>query len=130
MIDKMEKLLKDVFKDYVATGNIAHCIVKEVNLYKKSNKLVIHLAAQKTVEPSELIDFEMYLKRKFNSEIEVNIDNAKMICMGGFPHSTETETATKNVNGHDSYYGRAWKPTHAGKWEKFYNIWKAKIGYR
>ncbi|MCL2859656.1 MAG: hypothetical protein FWF46_03635 [Oscillospiraceae bacterium] len=71
----MDKQLKSVFKDYVAIGNIAHCTVKEVNLYKKSNKLVVHLVSQNAVDPSELIDFETYLRRKFNSDVEVNVDN-------------------------------------------------------
>lgn len=86
----MDKQLKSVFKDYISTGNIACCTVKEVNLYKKSNKLVVHLVAQNTVNPSELIDFETYLKRKFNTEIEINIDNVGV-------HDCAQTTSQRNI---------------------------------
>ena len=33
------KLVKDVFKDYEARGNILNCEIVNINIFKKTNKL-------------------------------------------------------------------------------------------
>ena len=69
------KLVKDVFKDYDSKGNILNCIIINVSIFKKSNKLVIDLKSDKKIQIGEKLEFEYYLKSKFRvEEVQINID--------------------------------------------------------
>ena len=62
----MPNVLKDMFKDYNERNNIADCIVDNINLFKKSNRMEIYLKSDKQITLDELSSFEKYVKNKFN----------------------------------------------------------------
>ena len=64
----MEKLLKDVFKDFNGSENVLSCKIKEINIFKKTNKLQLDLISDKNVDISELQEFEEFLQEKFQIE--------------------------------------------------------------
>lgn len=69
------KLVKDVFRDYDSKGNILDCIIINVSIFKKSNKLVIELKSNKKIQIGEKLEFEYYLKSKFRvQEVQINIE--------------------------------------------------------
>lgn len=71
----MSNVLKNVFKDYTKENNISNCQVENINLFKKTNKLVIYLKSNIGIKLEELDNFEEYLQKKFNVEnIEFNIN--------------------------------------------------------
>ena len=61
----MQKEVKEVFNDYSELNNIRDCIITNVNLFKKSNKLEIYLTSNKQIKVSELENFEDFLVNKF-----------------------------------------------------------------
>jgi len=65
----MEKVLGDVFNDFTGSGNILFCKIKEINLFKKTNKLQLDLLSDKSINIEELQLFEQFLKNKFQLEI-------------------------------------------------------------
>lgn len=69
------KLVKQVFKDYETRGRIADCEILSVNIFKKSNKLVIDLKSSDKIQYGEKLEFEYYLKSRFRvSEVQINIE--------------------------------------------------------
>ena len=76
--DKMTnevKKVKDVFKDYEEKGKITECEIVSVNIFKKSNKLVIELKSNDKIQIGERLAFEFYLKSKFRvQDVETKID--------------------------------------------------------
>lgn len=69
------KIVRDVFRDYDARGDILDCEITNVSILKKSNKLIIDLKSNKKVQIGEKLTFEYYLKSKFRvGEVQINID--------------------------------------------------------
>ena len=77
------KALKDIFPDYETDKAILEAKIKNVNLYKKTNELVLTLIAQDRIDLINLYKFENYLKIRFKvkdakiiikNSIEFNLD--------------------------------------------------------
>ncbi len=69
------KLIKDVFSDFQSKGRILNCFITGVNIFKKSNKLVIDLKSNEKIQFGEKLEFEYYLKSKFRvGEAQINIE--------------------------------------------------------
>ena len=76
----MEKILCDVFKDFTSNGNIVFCKIKEINIFKKTNRLELQLISDKNIEISEIQEFEEFLKNKFKIEtVKITINYTKEI---------------------------------------------------
>ena len=72
------KAVKDVFKDYKINSTMSDCLIKQVNLYKKTSKLIINLESNKKIEAKDLYEFETYLSRRFQiREIDTTIKHEK-----------------------------------------------------
>ena len=59
------KALKDIFPDYETDKAILEAKIKNVNLYKKTNELVLTLIAHDRIDLISLYKFENYLKIRF-----------------------------------------------------------------
>ena len=59
------KALKDIFPDVETDKEILECKIKNVNLYKKTNQLVLTLISQEKIDLISLYKFENYLKIRF-----------------------------------------------------------------
>ena len=77
------KALKDIFKDYETDKAILESRIKNVNLYKKTNELVLTLVASEKIDLISLYKFENYLKIRFKvkdakiiieNDLEFNLD--------------------------------------------------------
>ena len=77
------KALKDIFKDYETDKAILESKIKNVNLYKKTNELVLTLIASEKIDLISLYKFENYLKIRFKvkdakiiieNDLEFNLD--------------------------------------------------------
>lgn len=62
----MQKVIKDVFKDYKKENNIINAIILKMNLYKKTNKLLLNIKSENQLIIDELADFEEYLSTRFS----------------------------------------------------------------
>lgn len=74
------KKVKDVFKDYEEKGKITECEIVNINIFKKSNKLVIELNSNSKIQIGERLAFEFYLKSKFrvqDVETKINFEEEK-----------------------------------------------------
>ena len=61
----MQKYIKEVFEDYKEQNNIVDAQIENINLYKKTNRLQINIASLKTINLTEIEDFENYLVNRF-----------------------------------------------------------------
>ena len=73
------KKIKDIFVDYKADTNILNCEIKNINIFKKTNKIILEIHSEENIKLKELVDFEKYLKNRFLIEfvdtiIEYNQD--------------------------------------------------------
>ena len=69
------KTVGEVFSDYHIESNIIKANIEKINLFKKSNKLEIDLFSHAYIKPNELLEFDKYLKERFNIEnIEINMN--------------------------------------------------------
>ena len=77
------KALKDIFPDLEIDKAILETKIRNVNLYKKTNQLVLNLIAQDRIDLISLYKFENYLKIRFKvkdvkivieSNLEFNLD--------------------------------------------------------
>ena len=71
----MQKYIKEVFCDYTNQNAIVDAQLENINLYKKTNKLQINIAASKAINIAEIEDFENYLVKRFQvskAMIDVN----------------------------------------------------------
>ena len=59
------KTIEEVFKDYETVGEIQKAKILKVNIYKKTNKLVIQLFSTQYIPIKELLAFEKYLMARF-----------------------------------------------------------------
>ncbi len=70
----MSNIARDVFKDFNQKNSILDCVIENINLYKKSNKILIELSSPHKITINELAELEEYLKAKFNiQKIEFSI---------------------------------------------------------
>lgn len=70
----MNKILKDVFKDFTNGNKISNCEIQAMNLYKKINKLVCLFISNDVIEIEDFANFELYIKSKFKIEtIEIKV---------------------------------------------------------
>ena len=71
-----KKTVGEVFKDYTQSQNILNTKISSINLFKKSNKIEIELISSQIILISELINFEKYLKTRFQiEEVDIKIKN-------------------------------------------------------
>lgn len=74
MADAVEKMLKEVFKDFEINSNIINAKIKSINLYKKANKLEINIFSDKKIKLKDVGAFEKYLVKRFMlKEAQINI---------------------------------------------------------
>jgi len=62
------KTIKDVFNDYKNKNSILEAYIQNINLYKKTNKLVLEITSNLFISLKEIMDFENYLKTRFRIE--------------------------------------------------------------
>ncbi|MBO5397329.1 MAG: PolC-type DNA polymerase III [Clostridia bacterium] len=77
----MQKFIKDVFCDYTGNSSIIDAQLENVNLYKKTNKLQVNIAASKGLNITEIEDFEQYLVNRFKVSkaiIDVNYGDTEI----------------------------------------------------
>ena len=79
------KALKDIFKDYETDNAILESKIKNVNLYKKTNELVLTLVAYEKIDLISLYKFENYLKIRFK------VKDAKIIIENNLPFNIDIE---------------------------------------
>ncbi len=69
----MEKTIKEIFKDYNSNSFALNSAkIKNINLFKKTNKLEVQIVSQEFIKIADLYEFERYLEKRFNIK-EVNI---------------------------------------------------------
>ena len=56
MLEQLKKV-KDVFPDFNSDIELLNAQIKDVNLYKKTNKLQVNIAASKGLNITEIEDF-------------------------------------------------------------------------
>lgn len=61
-----KRAIKEIFSDYEKNGNILNAKILNINLYRKTNKLLINLETKLFIELKDLVEFEEYLKDRFN----------------------------------------------------------------
>ena len=69
------KTIKDIFADYKAETNILNCKIKNINIFKKTNKIILEIYSDEKIELKELVGFEKYLKNRFAIEFVDTIIN-------------------------------------------------------
>ena len=77
----MQKYIKEVFCDYGNAGNIVDATLENINLYKKTNKLQVNIAASKAIEIAEIEAFENYLVNRFKvskAMIDINYGDTEI----------------------------------------------------
>ena len=79
------KALKDIFPDYETDKAILEAKIKNVNLYKKINELVLTLIAQERIDLINLYKFENYLRIRFK------VKNAKIIIENNIEFNLDIE---------------------------------------
>ena len=62
------KTIKEVFSDYKNKNSILEAYIQNINLYKKTNKLVLEITSNLFISLKEITDFENYLKLRFKIE--------------------------------------------------------------
>ena len=60
------KTIKDIFADYKKETNILNCKINNINIFKKTNKIVMEIYSEENIILKELVDFEKYLKNRFS----------------------------------------------------------------
>ena len=76
------KTVEEIFGDYQVETNIKKASIVKINLFKKSNKLEMDLLSSVYLFPSELLEFEKYLKERFvieNIEIRMQYEEETVI---------------------------------------------------
>ena len=63
----MDKTIKEIFKDYNSNSfSLNASKIKNINLYKKSNKIELELISTNVIKAADLYAFERYLEKRFN----------------------------------------------------------------
>ncbi len=60
------KTIKDIFADYKKETNLLNCKINNINIFKKTNKIVMEIYSEENIVLKELVDFEKYLKNRFS----------------------------------------------------------------
>lgn len=66
MSKTVEKMLKEVFKDFELNSDIINTKIQSINLYKKTNKLEINILSDKPIKLKDVGSFERYLVKRFS----------------------------------------------------------------
>ena len=62
----MEKTIKEIFKDYNSNSfSLNASKIKNMNLFKKTNRLEIQIVSKEIIKASDLYAFERYLEKRF-----------------------------------------------------------------
>ena len=73
-MNKQLKKIKDVFPDFNTDIELLNAQIKDVNLYKKTNKLLLDLISEERINFKNILLLENYLKNRFNvKDVEVKI---------------------------------------------------------
>ena len=84
MNEQQLKKLREVFPDFNSEEELLNSYIKNANLYKKSNKLLLDLASDERINLKNIYTLENYLKSRFSVKdaqikiernIEFNIKN-------------------------------------------------------
>ena len=59
------KQIKEVFSDYKNNTEIQECYIKKIQIYKKTNKMLLELDSNAFVQIKNMWDFEKYLMERF-----------------------------------------------------------------
>ena len=71
-MNKQLKKIKDVFPDFNTDIELLNAQIKDVNLYKKTNKLLLDLISEERINFKNILLLENYLKNRFNvKDVEV-----------------------------------------------------------
>ncbi len=71
----MAKYIKDVFSDYTVDNHLIDAEIKNVNLYKKTNKLQISILSSKPIALADMESFENYVIKRFKvAKVMVDIE--------------------------------------------------------
>lgn len=62
------KKVYEIFSDYNKDAIINTCEIEKISLFKKINKLEMNLKCKQYIKIKELLEFENYLKDRFNIE--------------------------------------------------------------
>ena len=68
MNEQIEKLVKEIFSDFTDSQTILESKINTINLYKKTNKLVIIITTNQLITVRDYAYFEKYLKNRFKLE--------------------------------------------------------------
>ncbi len=77
----MAKYIKDVFSDYTVDNHLIDAEIKNVNLYKKTNKLQISILSSKPIALADMESFENYAIKRFKVAkvmIDIEYQNVEM----------------------------------------------------
>ena len=70
------KEIKDIFPDFQTEEALLQSKIKNVNLYKRENKIVLELLSERKINLKHIYLLENYLKKRFNVQIvEVKIES-------------------------------------------------------
>ena len=77
----MEKTIKEIFKDYNSNSFALNAAkIKNINLFKKSNKLEVQIISKDFIKATDLYAFERYLEKRFSiKEVMIEIEYEKDI---------------------------------------------------
>ncbi len=72
--------IRNIFKDYKDNNSILDATIKQINLYKKGNKLVLEINSNLFIHLNDILAFEKYLKSRFNIEtVDIKISYAETL---------------------------------------------------
>ena len=66
MNEQQLKKLREVFPDFNSEEELLNSYIKNANLYKKSNKLLLDLASDERINLKNIYTLENYLKSRFS----------------------------------------------------------------
>ena len=77
----MEKTIKEIFKDYNSNSFALNAAkIKNINLFKKTNKLEVQIISKEVIKASDLYAFERYLEKRFNiKEAVIEVEYEKEV---------------------------------------------------
>ena len=67
-MNEAKKTIREIFSDYSNETNLLNSIIKNINIYKKTNKIILEIYTEEVIKLKELVDFEKYLKNRFAIE--------------------------------------------------------------
>ena len=67
-MNEAKKTIREIFSDYSNETNLLNSIIKNINIYNKTNKIILEIYTEEVIKLKELVDFEKYLKNRFAIE--------------------------------------------------------------